>query len=129
MWTQVYVYLYLLGLVATAMKYSAWLVLFFVLMTIASLICQGHWFFAGVISGVYRGCISGHLSPNFWGIWKISSCFRKFGQFGNLFCPVISSSLQGEKTFFCHCPPSQVLSHMKVSMLGRPTLGQMPRHP
>jgi hypothetical protein len=67
-----------------------------------------------------------HLSPNFWGIRKISSCFRKFGQFENLFCPVISSGLQGEKTFFFHCPPSQVLSHMKVSMLGRPTLGQMP---
>jgi hypothetical protein len=59
-----------------------------------------------------------HLSPYFWGIRKISSCFRKFGQFENLFCPVISSKLQGEKTFFYHCPPSRVLSHMKVNMLG-----------
>jgi hypothetical protein len=35
-----------------------------------------------------------HLSPNFWGFLKISSCFRKFGQFENLFCRVILSRLR-----------------------------------
>jgi hypothetical protein len=35
-----------------------------------------------------------HLSQNFWGILKISSRFKKFGQFENLFCLVISSKLR-----------------------------------
>jgi hypothetical protein len=46
-------------LVAIAMKYLTWLVLFFVLMTVASLICQGHWFFAGVISSLIYKSNSG----------------------------------------------------------------------
>jgi len=70
-----------------------------------------------------------HFCPNFWGILKISSCFRNFGQFENFFCPIISSRLWRWNFFFGHCPPSQVLSHMKVSLLGRPTLGQISWHP
>jgi hypothetical protein len=45
-----------------------------------------------------------HLSLNFWGILKISSCFKKFGQFENLFCPVISSRLWRWKNIFLSLP-------------------------
>jgi hypothetical protein len=34
-----------------------------------------------------------HLCPNLWGILKMFSCFRNFGQFENFFCPVSSSRL------------------------------------
>jgi hypothetical protein len=34
-----------------------------------------------------------HLCPNLWGILKMFSCFRNFGQFENFFCPISSSRL------------------------------------
>ncbi len=63
-----------------------------------------------------------HLCPNFWGILKMFSCFRNFGQFENFFCPVSSSKLKLKKLFFVTAHHPECSSHMKINMLGRPTL-------
>jgi hypothetical protein len=59
-----------------------------------------------------------HLCPNVLGILKISSCFRKFGQFENLFLSNNFEQIMKVKFFFCQCPPSRVLSHtLKINVL------------
>jgi len=65
-----------------------------------------------------------HFCPKLLGILEISSCFKKFGQFEKTL-PNNFGQIMKVILFFGHCRPSQVLSHMKINMLGRTTLGQM----
>jgi hypothetical protein len=65
-----------------------------------------------------------HFYTKLLGILKISSCFKKYGQFGKTL-PNNFGQIMKVIFFFHHCRPSQVLSHIKINMFGRTTLGQM----
>jgi hypothetical protein len=64
------------------------------------------------------------LSPKILGILKISSCFKKFGQFEK-HLPNNFGQTMKVIYLFRHCGSSQVFSHLKINMLGRTTLGQI----
>jgi hypothetical protein len=66
-----------------------------------------------------------HFCPKLLGILKIPSCLKRFGQFEKKLPNNIGQIMKVNFFFWCHCRSSQVLSHMKINILGRTTLGQM----
>jgi hypothetical protein len=64
-------------------------------------------------------------AQKFMGILKISSCFKKFGQFEK-HLPDNFGQIMEVIFFFWSLPiilGAQLLSHMKINILGRTTLG------
>jgi hypothetical protein len=66
-----------------------------------------------------------HLCPKSLGILKISSCFKKFGQFEKTLPNNFGQIMK--VNFVSSLPTIPGANHMKINMLGRTTLGQMSR--
>jgi hypothetical protein len=64
------------------------------------------------------------ITPKSFGHSENIFMLQKIWAVWDFFCPIISGRLW-KRIFFGHCPPSWVLSHMKVNMLHRISLGQM----
>jgi hypothetical protein len=62
-----------------------------------------------------------HSCPNILGSLEISSAWNFLGSLGIFLLDNFGQIVKAKK-WFCGCPPSQVLSHMKVSVLGKTTL-------
>jgi hypothetical protein len=59
-------------------------------------------------------------AQTFWAFWKYPPALKKMWTvWENLFFTFI---IYPQKKCFCCCPPFEVLSHMKVNMLGKTAL-------